>query len=78
MYHDTVLHDIIIIGDSLRDIECGKLFNALTIAVATGFHSRDQLLAASPDYLFMDLRDYQKVLAAIEQTLGQGSQSISH
>jgi phosphoglycolate phosphatase len=70
--------DIIIIGDSLRDIECGKLFNALTIAVATGFHSRDQLLAASPDYLFMDLRDYRKVLAAIEQTLGQGSQSISH
>jgi phosphoglycolate phosphatase len=29
--------DVVIIGDSTRDIECGKLFNALTIAVATGF-----------------------------------------
>ena len=31
--------DIVIIGDSVRDIECGKIFNALTIAVATGFHN---------------------------------------
>lgn len=59
---------IVIIGDSVRDIECGKLFNALTIAVATGFHSRAQLLAAKPDYLFSDLRDYEKILAAIDRS----------
>lgn len=59
---------IVIVGDSVRDIECGKLFNALTIAVATGFHSQAQLLAARPDYLFTDLRDYGKVLAAIERS----------
>jgi phosphoglycolate phosphatase-like HAD superfamily hydrolase len=35
--------DIVIIGDSVRDIECGKEFNALTIAVATGFHSKEEL-----------------------------------
>ena len=29
--------DIVIIGDSVRDIECGRHFHALTIAVATGF-----------------------------------------
>ena len=57
---------IVIIGDSVRDIECGKLFNALTIAVATGFHSQAQLLAAGPDYLFADLRDYRRILAAID------------
>jgi phosphoglycolate phosphatase-like HAD superfamily hydrolase len=60
--------DILIIGDSTRDIECGKLFHALTIAVATGFHSRAQLLAAGPDYLFDNLKDYRKVLRAIDQS----------
>jgi phosphoglycolate phosphatase-like HAD superfamily hydrolase len=59
--------EIVIIGDSIRDIECGKLFNALTIAVATGFHSRAQLLAAGPDYLFTNLKDRSKVLMAIDQ-----------
>jgi phosphoglycolate phosphatase-like HAD superfamily hydrolase len=57
--------DIVIIGDSVRDVECGKLFNALTIAVATGFHSQAQLSAAGPDYLFENLKDYRKVLEAI-------------
>jgi phosphoglycolate phosphatase len=60
---------IVIIGDSTRDIECGKQFNALTIAVATGFHSRAQLSVAGPDYLFSSLKDYRKVLKAIAQTL---------
>jgi phosphoglycolate phosphatase len=57
--------DIVIIGDSVRDIECGKPFNALTIAVTTGFHSRDQLSAAGPDHIFENLKDYRKVLKAI-------------
>jgi phosphoglycolate phosphatase len=56
---------VVIIGDSIRDIECGKLFHALTIAVATGFHSRVQLSAAGADYLFDNLKDYKKVLKAI-------------
>ena len=57
--------DIVIIGDSVRDIECGQQFNALTIAVATGFHSAEKLSKAGPDYLFKDLRNYKKVLEAI-------------
>lgn len=61
--------DVVIIGDSVRDIACGKPFNALTIAVATGFHSPLQLSAAGPDYLFAGLKDYRKVLRAIDQTL---------
>ncbi len=58
--------NVVIIGDSVRDIECGKLFNALTIAVATGFHSQVQLSTAGPDYLFENLRDYRKVLEAVD------------
>jgi phosphoglycolate phosphatase len=57
--------NVVIIGDSVRDIECGNVFGALTIAVATGVHSKEQLLKARPDYLFDNLKDYRKVLKAI-------------
>jgi phosphoglycolate phosphatase-like HAD superfamily hydrolase len=57
--------DIVIIGDSLRDIDCGKQLNALTIAVATGFHSAEELSNSKPDYLFKNLKDYKKILKAI-------------
>lgn len=57
--------DIVIIGDSIRDVESGKQVNATTIAVATGFHSKEQLSAIGPDYLFRDLKNYRKVLQAI-------------
>ena len=57
--------DIVIIGDSVRDVECGKLFNALTIAVATGFHSKAELSAAGPDYLFDDLKNHREIMESI-------------
>ncbi|MBI2860215.1 MAG: HAD family hydrolase [Chloroflexi bacterium] len=62
--------DTVIIGDSVRDIECGQQFDALTIAVSTGFHLTDELLQRGPDYLFADLSDYRRVLAAIESKAG--------
>ena len=57
--------NVVVIGDSIRDVECGKLFSALTIAVATGFHTKTELLQARPDYLFDNLKDYTEVLKAI-------------
>ncbi|MBS3815714.1 MAG: HAD family hydrolase [Hadesarchaea archaeon] len=49
--------EIVIIGDSIHDIESGKPFDALTIVVTTGFHSEEELLEYSPDYLFQDLTE---------------------
>lgn len=57
--------DIVIIGDSVRDIEVGKEFGALTIAVATGSHTAAELAARQPDYLFENLKDFRKVMKAI-------------
>jgi phosphoglycolate phosphatase len=57
--------NVVVIGDSIRDVECGKSLGALTIAVATGFHTRTELLQAGPDYLFDNLKDYREVLKAI-------------
>jgi len=59
--------NLVIIGDSVRDVECGKAFGALIIAVATGVHSQEELREAGADYVFGNLRDYRKVLQAIDR-----------
>lgn len=59
--------DIVIIGDSLRDIEVSKHFNALMISVATGVYSENELKQAGADYVFKDLSDFQQVLNTINK-----------
>ncbi len=59
--------DVVIVGDSVRDLECGKQLNAITIAVATGFHSEEELASKKPDYLFKNLEDYRQVLKIIDE-----------
>jgi phosphoglycolate phosphatase-like HAD superfamily hydrolase len=49
--------NVVIVGDSVHDVECGKPHGALTIAVTTGFYSKEELMRHSPDYLFQDLTD---------------------
>ena len=56
---------IYVIGDTPRDIECGKAFGAVTVAVATGHYSRAELAAHHPDFLFDDLSDADAVLTVI-------------
>jgi len=56
---------IYVIGDTPRDIECGKAFGALTVAVATGHYSREELTSHHPDFLFDDFSDPAAVMAAI-------------
>ena len=56
--------DVYVIGDTPRDIECGKIFGARTIAVATGEYTTDALRADTPDFLFENFGDTQSVLAA--------------
>jgi phosphoglycolate phosphatase len=58
--------DIVVIGDSVRDIEAGHAFGTLVISVATGKHTREELAAAGPDYLFDTLEDDCAVVQAIE------------
>lgn len=56
---------IYVIGDTPRDIECGKAFGAMTVGVATGHYSREELSSHSPDFLFDDFSDPDAVMAAI-------------
>jgi len=43
--------DTYYIGDTAGDIREGKLAGVLTVAVTWGWHSREKLLSANPDYL---------------------------
>lgn len=57
-----------VIGDTPRDIECGRAIGARTVALATGQYSLDELAAHHPDFLFADLSDPAGVLASLHGT----------
>jgi len=51
----------VVIGDTPKDIACGKAMGAMTLAVATGGFSVEELAAYKPDLVVADLCD-DKVL----------------
>jgi phosphoglycolate phosphatase-like HAD superfamily hydrolase len=57
--------DTVIIGDTPRDIGCARAFGARAIAVATGWHTLDDLAAHRPDHAFADFSDQGPALAAM-------------
>lgn len=57
--------EVVVIGDTPHDIDCARAFGAVAIAVTTGQHSRADLVADRPDFLFDDLGDVERVLAAV-------------
>lgn len=56
---------IFVLGDTPRDIECGRAIGARTVAIATGNYSREQLAAHNPDLLFDDLSRTHEVVATL-------------
>jgi phosphoglycolate phosphatase len=57
--------DIVIIGDTPADVDCGRSLGVRAIAVATGHHSSAELEACGPYAVFEDLSDTDAVVAAI-------------
>lgn len=57
--------DVVIIGDSIHDVRCGKPHSATSIAVATGKTPAENLRAEEPDFFFEDFTDAPAVLSAI-------------
>jgi len=54
--------EIDVIGDTPRDIACGKALGARTIAVATGTWSREDLARHQPDILIDDFSDVARLI----------------
>jgi len=59
---EFVASEIDIIGDTPRDIECGKALGARTIAVATGRWDRDELAKHQPDFVIDDLSNVETIM----------------
>jgi phosphoglycolate phosphatase len=57
----------VVIGDTPLDVGVAVAGGARAIAVATGSHSTEQLLACGADAVFEDLSDLEKVLAVLER-----------
>jgi len=57
--------EIVVIGDTPADIECGADLGVKTIAVATGRHTMAELAVHEPDHLFADMSDWRAVYEAI-------------
>jgi phosphoglycolate phosphatase len=60
--HEFAADEIDIIGDTPRDIACGKALGARTIAVSTGTWSRQELAEHHPDFLIDDLSDVDRLI----------------
>jgi phosphoglycolate phosphatase-like HAD superfamily hydrolase len=55
----------IIVGDSLRDVEAGRMGGARVVAVATGRTDPDALQEAGAETVLANLADTQAVLRAV-------------
>ena len=56
---------IVIVGDSVHDVECGRPLGVRTVAVSTGPTPADRLAAKRPDALLPDFSDVDAGLEAI-------------
>jgi phosphoglycolate phosphatase-like HAD superfamily hydrolase len=57
--------DIVVVGDTPRDIACARAGNARVIAVATGRFSREVLAEHAPDVVLDDLHDTGAVIDSL-------------
>ena len=57
--------DVVVIGDTPNDIDCGRAGGARTVAVASGPFSADDLRAHGADVVLPNLADTRAALAAI-------------
>ncbi len=64
--HRFFSKDIVIIGDTIHDIRCGRGLNVKSIAVGTGPNSDEFVLRNEhPDYYFRDMRNTEALARAI-------------
>jgi phosphoglycolate phosphatase len=59
--YNVALEDIYYIGDTTGDIKEGKQAGIKTVGVIWGWHSKEKMTAAGPDYLFDNPRELLKL-----------------
>ncbi len=64
--------NLVVIGDTVADIVCGRAIGAEVVAVCTGGATREQLQAAGPDAIWNDFSDVRRAA----RCLMRGEQGI--
>ena len=57
--------DVVIVGDTPQDVECGRPLGARTVGVATGFYDTGALGRAGATHALQDLSDTEAVLTVL-------------
>ncbi|MFC1558710.1 HAD family hydrolase [candidate division KSB1 bacterium] len=57
--------DIVIIGDTEFDVECGKLYNTKTIAVVRRPEKEEEVKKSNPDYFCTGFQDIETIIKEI-------------
>ena len=60
-YGDAAIDDIVVIGDTPADVQCGHAIGAKVVAVCTGFHDRASLESENPASVHDDLADVDSI-----------------
>jgi phosphoglycolate phosphatase len=60
--------DVLVLGDTPRDIDCARAAGFVAVAIATGSYRTEELAEHRPDFLFEDLSD---TLGVLEKLFGQ-------
>src|SRR5215831_1072754 len=56
---------VVIVGDSIHDVACGRSLGVRAVAVATGITSTERLAAEKPDAIFQDFSDTERAFDEI-------------
>ncbi len=56
--HSFAGDDVIVIGDTVADIDAARAIDAVAVAVCTGYTEREQLRDSEPDFLLDDLSSF--------------------
>ena len=59
------MDNVLVIGDTPKDIDCARAAGFVAVAVATGSYGKDELAAHQPDFLFENLSDTVGIMAEL-------------
>lgn len=68
--------NIYLIGDSAYDIECAKKMGFVSVGVATGWMSYEELKSHEPDHLYVDLSDWRSFASVLEGDKAEGTDTL--
>ncbi len=54
--------NILFVGDMVSDIQAAKKVGVISVAITTGYHPKELLLAQKPDFIFSNLSDLKTII----------------